>query len=164
MNQLQKAQNSAWHLWWLNFALWRMVPFNAPHGLKITSFTDETITIRAKHRRSNLNHVNGIHACLLATLCEYVSGLSLLARLDPKQYRILLKSIGMTYHYQAKMDVEVTYTITPEWFENEILEPLKHNPAIFRELTVEAYDVAGNHICTGLINWQIKSWKDVRTK
>lgn len=164
MNQLQKAQNSAWHLWWLNFGLWRMVPFNAPHRLKITSITDESISIQAKNTRQNQNHIKGVHACLLATLCEYVSGLSLLARLDPKEYRIILKSLQMTYHYQAKTDVTVTYTISTEWFEKEILEPIHQSGKIFKELSVDAFDTAGNHICTGLVNWQIKNWKDVKTK
>lgn len=163
-NQLQKARSSAWHLWWLNFGLWRMVPFNAPHKLKITSVTDDTITVLAKNTRRNQNHIKGIHACLLATLCEYVSGLSLLARLDPKEYRIILKSIGMTYHYQAKTDVAVTFSITPEWFETEILSPLRTSGKIFKELSIDIYDLSGNHICTGRVEWQIKHWKDVRTR
>jgi len=163
-DQLQKARNSAWHLWWLNFGLWRMVPFNAPHRIKIVAIGEETITIRAKNTPKNQNHIKGIHACLLATLCEYASGLSLLARLDPKEYRIILKSIGMTYHYQAKTDVTVTFRLTSEWLENEILQPLRSTEKLFKELPVEAFDIAGNHICTGLVNWQIKSWKDVKTK
>ncbi len=163
-NQLEKARNSAWHLWWLNFGLWRMVPFNAPHGIRITSVTEDSITIQAKKTPNNRNHIKGIHACLLATLCEYVCGLSLLARLNPKEYRIILKSLQMTYHYQAKTAVTVTFTITPEWFEKEILEPLRTSGKLFKELSVDVFDTAGNHICTGLVNWQIKSWKDVKTK
>ncbi len=162
--QLQKARSSVWHLWWLNFGLWRMVPFNAPHKIRIISVAENTITMQAKNTRKNQNHIKGVHACLLATLCEYVSGLSLLARLDPKEYRIILKNIGMTYHYQAKTDVTVTFTLTPEWFENEILGPLRSSGKLFKELSVDAFDTAGNHICTGLVNWQIKSWKDVKTK
>jgi acyl-coenzyme A thioesterase PaaI-like protein len=163
MSQLQKARNSKWHLWWLNFGLWRMVPFNAPHRLKITSITEDSITIRAENVRVNQNHIRGIHACLLATLCEYASGLSLLSRLNPKEYRIILKSLQMTYHYQAKTAVNVTFTLTQEWLESEILAPLGQHGKLFKEIPVEAYDLAGNHICTGLVNWQIKLWKDVKT-
>ncbi|GAA4439767.1 hypothetical protein GCM10023091_22460 [Ravibacter arvi] len=163
-HQLLKARSSAWNLWLLNFGLWRMVPFNRPHRLRIIAVDAETITIQAKNIRPNRNHIGGIHACLLATACEYVSGLSLLARLDPKQYRIILKSIGMTYHYQAKTDISVRFTVTDEWFEKEVIQPLRSSGKIFKEVSVDAFDTEGNHICTGKINWQIKSWEQVKTK
>lgn len=162
--QIEKARHSAWQLWLLNRVLLHTVPFNKPHGLKVTGISGEQITITARNRRPNRNHIRSIHACLLATLCEYVSGLSLLRRLDPKAYRIILKNISMTYHYQAKTAVSVTFGLSDDFFRKEITGPLAQEEAIFRELTVEAYDTEGNHICTGLINWQIKSWKNVKTK
>ncbi len=33
-----------------------------------------------------------------------------------------------------------------------------------RSISVEVYDNDGHHICTGLINWQIKAWKNVKLK
>lgn len=168
MNRLQqqvaKARRSSFQLWLLNVGLRRMVPFNKPHGLSITAFGDDSITVGAKNIGPNRNHIKGIHACLLATLCEYVSGLSLLLRLDPAAYRIILKNIHMTYHYQAKKDVTATFRLTATDFEQQVMKPLEMEEAIFREFPVEVYDKDGNHICTGLINWQIKSWKHVRTK
>ncbi len=168
MNRLQqqvaKARKSPFQLWLLNAVLLRTVPFNKPHGLKVTGISDEGITITARNKRPNQNHIKGIHACLLATLCEYVSGLSLLLKLDPKAYRIILKNIGMTYHYQAKKDVSVTFQLSDSFFQNEIIAPLEQAEAIFKEFTIEVYDTDHNHICTGLINWQIKSWKHVKTK
>lgn len=163
-NQLQKAKGSKWQLWLLNFGLWRMVPFNSPHKLRVSEITDDSITVSAKNSRVNQNHIHGVHACLLATLCEYASGLSLLSRLDPGEFRIILKSIHMTYHYQAKTDVQVTFKITAEEIEKQILTPLETEDKIFRELQVDAYDLDQNHICTGLVNWQIKSWKKVKTQ
>lgn len=168
MNKLQvqfdKARYSAFRLWLLNMVLLRTVPFNKPHALKVTRIGDNEITIAAKNMRPNQNHIKGIHACLLATLCEYVSGLSLLLQLDPKQYRIILKSIHMTYHYQAKQDVEVSFKLNKEDFEREVIQPLATTEAIFKEFAIEVYDKEQNHICTGLINWQIKSWKNVKLK
>ena len=70
----------------------------------------------------------------------------------------------MTYHYQAKIDVLAKFKITPGWVEQEIIKPLQKKDAIFKELKVEIYDISDNHICTGLINWQIKSWDKVNTK
>lgn len=162
--QFEKAQHSPFRLWLLNTVLLRTVPFNKPHALKVTRINDGEITITARNIRPNQNHIKGIHACLLATLCEYVSGLSLLLQLDPKVYRIILKSIRMTYHYQAKQDVYVSFKLDREEFEREIIRPLHTAEAIFKEFPIEIYDKERNHICTGLINWQIKSWKNVRLK
>jgi|ERR1700722_15168291 len=168
MNKLnalvQKAKTSAFYLWLLNLILLRTVPFNKPHRLKITKITDDELTITAFNKWYNHNHIKGIHACLLATLCEYVSGLSLTMHLPANEYRIILKNIHMTYHYQAKMDVAVKFKLDKQEVEKTILTPLKNDEAIFREYTVEAYDKANNHICTGLINWQIKAWKNARMK
>ena len=162
--QINKAKNSKLHLWLLNWGLLKTVPFNKPHGLRLVSIGEDELQISAKNIPANQNHIKGIHACLLATLCEYVTGLSLLIQLDPKEYRIILKNIHMTYHYQAKKDVTVTFKYTKQELEQEVITPLKMNGAIFKELAVDTYDIDGNHICTGLINWQIKAWKNVKTK
>lgn len=168
MNRLQasidKARHSAFRLWMLNMVLLRTVPFNKPHNIRVTGIGDDELTMHVKNTRANRNHIRGIHACLLATLCEYVSGLSLLRNFSPADYRIILKSIHMTYHYQAKSDVHVTFKISKQHIEAEILEPLKTTDAVFKEFAVEVYDTENNHICTGLINWQIKAWKNVKMK
>ena len=81
---IAQAKHSTFYLWILNFILLKTVPFNKPHGLKVTHIGDEELTITANNVRSNQNHIKGIHACLLATLCEYVSGLSLLINFSLK--------------------------------------------------------------------------------
>jgi|JI61114BRNA_FD_contig_31_7131516_length_1096_multi_4_in_0_out_0_2 acyl-coenzyme A thioesterase PaaI-like protein len=161
---VEKAKHSSFYMWLLNVILLRTVPFNKPHSIKVIHIGDDELTMRVKNTKPNQNHIRGIHACLLATLCEYVSGLSLLLHFSAKEYRIILKTIHMTYHYQAKTAVYVTFKISKEQIENEILNPLKTQDAIFKEFTVEVYDEEKNHICTGLINWQIKSWKNVKMK
>jgi acyl-coenzyme A thioesterase PaaI-like protein len=161
--QFEKAAHSKFRLWLLNAGLLRIVPFNKPHAIKIVAIEKDGLTIRATNIKSNRNHIKGIHACLLATLCEYVSGLNLLLELNPKEYRIILKNIQMTYHYQAKSGVYATFGLTKDFLEQQIIVPLQQETAIFKEFTVEVYDEAKHHICTGLINWQIKSWKNVKT-
>lgn len=161
---VQKAGHSAFYRWLLNIALLRTVPFNKPHRLRVTKIGNDEVTITARNIRRNRNHIRGIHACVLATLCEYVSGLSLLLHLSPSEYRIILKSIHMTYHFQAKTDTAVTFRLSRQQVEQMILQPLQSQESLFHEFTVEAYDAAKNHICTGLINWQIKSWKNVKMK
>jgi acyl-coenzyme A thioesterase PaaI-like protein len=167
MNKLaalvEKAKKSSFYLWLLNTVLLRTVPFNKPHGLKLVSLGDGEITIMARNKRSNQNHIKSIHACMLATLCEYACGLSLTLQLPANEYRIILKSINMTYHYQAKMDVLAKFKLSKEDVERTILTPLKTQDAIFGEYAVEVYDTANNHICTGLINWQVKAWNKTKT-
>jgi len=161
---IHKARHSSFYLWMLNLVLLRTVPFNKPHNIRVVAIGEEELSMRVRNTRPNRNHIKGIHACLLATLCEYVSGLSLLRNFSPKEYRIILKTIHMTYHYQARTDVHVTFKISREQIEKEILEPLKTQEAVFKEFPVDVYDTENNHICTGLINWQIKAWKNVKMK
>ncbi len=168
MDKLQtlvnKAKHSTFYLWMLNMVLLRTVPFNKPHKIKVIHIGEDELTMCVKNIGPNRNHIKGIHACLLATLCEYVSGLSLLINFSPKEYRIILKTIHMTYHYQAKTEVKVKFKISKHQIEEEILNPLKTQEAVFKEFPVEVYDSENNHICTGLINWQIKAWKNVKMK
>ncbi len=161
---VQKAKHSKFYLWLLNIVLLRTVPFNNPHKIRVVSVGDEGVSMYAPYTRNNMNHIKGIHACLLATMCEYVSGLSLLLHLSPKEYRIILKNINITYHYQAKTNVFVKFKIDKKEMQENILSPLKTLDAIFREFTVDIYDANNQHICTGLINWQIKAWDKVKMK
>ncbi len=161
---VRKAQKSTFYLWVLNRLLLRTVPFNAPHRLKVLTISDDEITIAAAYKRYNQNHIKGIHACLLATLCEYAAGLSLLRHLSPAEYRIILKNINVTYHYQAKTDVFVNFKLSKNEVETKFMLPLQTQEALFHEFTVEVHDANKNHICTGLITWQIKAWKNVKMK
>lgn len=161
---VKKASHSSFYLWLLNVVLWRTVPFNRPHRLKITAINDNEVCMEAPYIRRNQNHIKGIHACLLATLCEYATGFSLLLQLSPKDYRIILKNIQMTYHYQAKGPVIARFSLDQKMIEEKILQPLTEADAVFHEFPIEIYDTKNQHICTGLINWQIKSWSKVKTK
>ncbi|RYD99552.1 MAG: DUF4442 domain-containing protein [Sphingobacteriales bacterium] len=166
MNKLQlyyrKARTSAFFRWLFNRVLWRTVPFNHPHQLLVTGFEEAALTIAAPYKKANRNHVKGIHACLLATLCEYAVGLSLMLRIDPGKYRLLLKSIRMTYHYQARSKVYIRWGISEEELAT-IVETLKNKDAILKTFIAKVYDEAGHHICTGEIEWQLKAWNKVAT-
>ena len=168
MNKLNrliaKTRNSSFYLWLLNLVAKHVVPFNKPHSFTIKHITDQSIVIELPYKKANLNHVKGIHACALATLCEYCTGVVLLSSTDASLYRIMLKNINMTYHYQAKSTVHAKFELTKDWIEANIISPLKNTEAVFSEFKIEVYDIGNNHICTGIINWQIKSWKNVKTK
>lgn len=160
---INKAQTSTFYLWLLNYFAAKMVPFNKSHCLTIKKITALSIEVELPYTKRNFNHIKGIHACALATLCEYSTGVVLLSAIDPSLYRIILKTIQVTYHYQAKKAVRARFELTKEWIENNVVVPLKNNEAIFQEFKIEVYDIDNNHICTGLINWQIKSWKKVKS-
>ena len=159
-----KAEKSNFYLWILNWFAAGMVPFNKPHSFSIEQISSESIAIKLPYKKLNLNHIKGIHACALATLCEYATGMLLLNAIDANLYRIILKNIHMTYHYQAKTDVFAKFDLKKEEVIANIVIPLQNQQAIFKEFTIEIYDKMQNHICTGLINWQVKSWHHVKTK
>lgn len=161
---IEKAKTSSFYRWMLNRILLKKITFNNPHKLEITKIENGALTITLPYIKENRNHIKGIHACALATLCEYVSGLFLAYSISENEYRVILKNIFMTYHYQAKMKVHTTFSLPVEFIQTEIIEPLKISDCIFKELKVEVYDEKKNHICTGLINWQIKKWEKVKTK
>jgi acyl-coenzyme A thioesterase PaaI-like protein len=93
----QKAKHSSFFLWLLNLALGYDIPFNKPHKIKITAVHNDGVSVRLPFRRKNLNHLKGIHACALATMAEYTSGVSLLSTIGTN-FRLIMKNISVTYH------------------------------------------------------------------
>ena len=160
---LKKAQQSSFYRWVLNRALWRMIPFNGPHKFLITDITDDSVELTIPYIRKNFNHIKGIHACALATACEYVSGLSLSRTFTADQYRIILKKIEMDYHYQGKMELHSRFGITTET-KQTIQQMLQTEDAAFHTFQVDIHDKENNHICTGNITWQIKPWSKAKVK
>lgn len=159
-----KARTSKKHLSLLNFGLARMIPFNKPHGFRITEIGDGSVKIYIPYKRTNLNHIKGIHACALATASEYSTGLVLLNKLDPKKYRIIMQKMEMEYHYQAKMHSEISFELTDEWLLENVINPLSTSEKTLVICEVKAHDTEGNHLTTGKIHWQIKAWNKVKTK
>lgn len=161
---IEKAKTSKKHLALLNFGLARMIPFNKPHGFKIKKIEDYSIEVSIPYKRANFNHIKGVHACALATASEYATGLILLHKLDSKKYRIIMQRMEMDYHYQAKMDTIVQFEISEQWLAKEVLTPLESQESVVVCCSPKAYDKEGNHLTTGHIYWQIKSWEKVKTK
>jgi hypothetical protein len=65
----------------LSWVFRRVIPFNAPHGIRIASVTngpDSTaVEVLLPWRRRNRNHIDTVHACALATAAEFATGLGL---------------------------------------------------------------------------------------
>ena len=161
---LEKAKHSSFYLKVLNWTLSRMIPFNKPHGFKILEIEDFRLRIIIPYRKSNFNHIRGLHACALATISEFATGFLLLSNLDIKKYRLIMQRLEMDYHYQGKMDAFAEFVISKEWLHENILNPLQTKEAVVVPCEVKIHDSKGNHLTTGKVFWQIKSWSQVKTK
>lgn len=159
-----KARGGGFWLWMLNRALQYTIPFNKPHGIVVSKITEDGIESRIPYKRKNQNHIKGVHACGLATVAEFTSGLVLLSKLGVKDYRLIMESIEVKYHYQAKSAATARFTLDAERVKNEITGPLQSEDAVYIRCEIPVHDEADNLLCTAYTNWQIKSWKKVKTK
>ncbi len=160
---LQKAKSSGFYLWLLNTIMLRVIPFNGPHRFKILKISDDQIVIRMPYQRKNLNHLKGLHACGLAAVAEYASGLLLISRIDPARYRLIMQSMNVEFYYQGKMDGIATFTLPDDWVQEQVIKPLESEDAIIVSPEIEVHDTDGNHLMTNRVNWQVKRWDKVRT-
>lgn len=163
-NFIERAKHSKFYLWLLNAGLARMIPFNKPHGFKILEVGDYHIKLLIPYKRKNLNHIRGLHACALATISEYATGLLLISKLGFDTYRIIMQRLEMDYHYQGKMDATAHFAISKEWLDQNIYLPLKSQESAIVVCEIKIYDAKENHLTTGKVHWQIKEWKRVKTK
>lgn len=161
---LAKAEKSRLHRALLSKVLYRVIPFNHPHKFSIKAISSELCEVRVPYRKSNLNHIKGIHACALATACEFSSGLLLLRLVGQSKYRLIMKELHMVYHYQGKMDSVASCYLSSLESEDQIITPLTGSGVVEPQLSTQVSDKAGNALCTGTILWQIKSWEKVKTK
>lgn len=161
---LTKARTSSAWRWRLNFLLPWAIPFNSPHGFKVYPLPTGGISVRIPYWRANRNHIKGIHACAIATASEMCSGLSVLEQLDPKQYRLIMRTLHMEYHYQAKQPATAKCIPTAEEIAERVVRPLASQDSVDYSSTVEVHDEAGNHLATATVTWQVKLWSKVRTK
>ncbi len=158
---LHDAEKGGFQLWKLNFMILRGIPFNRPHGLKILKIDSTEAQVKLPFWRINQNHIRGMHACALATLSEYTTGLVLLKKLGSSKYRLIMKSMKMEYFYQAKMDAIAKYSISDAQL-SEIHSRLETEEKYLLVAEVKVHDVQGNHLCTGFIEWQLKPWNSVK--
>ena len=102
----------------INEVLWQVVPFNRPHQIEVTKWQKDEIQALIPLIKDNFNHLQGIHACGLATVSEYVTGLLLLTNLGIEKYRLIMARLEVDYTYQARTNCSATFTLS----ENQIEE------------------------------------------
>lgn len=157
------AEESGFRRFLLNRMLWMGIPFNRPHRLTIEVLDEHEAVVRIPFRRNNKNHLGSLHACVMATAAEYASGLVLLRNLDPADYRLIMKTIKVEYHYQGKTTGRARCKMEGETV-NAIRKSLGETgePYLYNAIT-KVFDQAEEHLCTAEITWQIKPWSKVRT-
>jgi acyl-coenzyme A thioesterase PaaI-like protein len=139
------------------------IPFNAPHGFKLKKISHDEVIISLPNKRSNHNHLGGVHACAMATVGEFCAGLSLLKTFGISKYRLILSDLNVKYLYQGRVDLEgicsplqidVEAVRQGLELEGKFLQPLK---TIIR-------DLEGKEIAEVSTVWQLKVWEQVKTK
>ena len=161
---LVKAGSNPGLLKMLNPIMRRMIPFNKPHRFNVEEITSERVVVKIPYRKSNLNHLKGIHACALSTACEYSSGLLILRHLGTSEFRLIMKKLTSTYHYQGKEAVNAVFELSESEVISELIPELNEKGVVDLTAEIEAFDLSGNHICTTVCLWQIKTWDKVKTK
>ena len=158
---IHAARTSPWKRFVLNQVLGWKIPFNHPHGFRVIPVAGG-IRVRIPYWQVNRNHINGIHACALATGAELCSGLSLMEHLDAKNYRLIMASLHMDYHKQAK---RTTFAeCRPDAASiNAVVESLRTTESVRYNSVIELHDDKGLHLATGTVVWQVKAWNKVKT-
>jgi acyl-coenzyme A thioesterase PaaI-like protein len=159
-----KARHSKVWLLVLNFMLGRIIPFNRPHGFSIVELAEERVTTCASYRRSNHNHIRGIHACAIATVAEFSAGLLLLSRLDPSCYRLIMSKLDVDYLYQAKQEIVAITCLSNDELRSRVIKPLQTAESHSIVMDTRVSDRDGNMVARARTTWQIKRWDRVRTK
>lgn len=160
---LRKAEHSSSWNSVLNLVLARVVPFNRSHKFRVSLVSPKKVTVVAPYRKSNFNHLGGLHACALATVAEISTGALLSYHLDPKEFRIIMKTMAIQYHHQGRMAASATCEVEESWVQQNILDALSGEEAVLVTLESKVFDTNENHLCSGQFEWQVKRWKSVKT-
>lgn len=160
---LRRARGSRFWLAVLNRLLWRVIPFNRPHRVRIERLAAGEVHTVAPYRRASFNHLKGTHACAIATVAEFSSGLLLLSLLDPARYRLIMARLEIDYRYQAKTDITAVTRMSQAELEAQVLVPLQDRDVQFLTLPTRVHDRDGQLVAEAVITWQVKAWSRVRT-
>jgi acyl-coenzyme A thioesterase PaaI-like protein len=139
------------------------IAFNRPHAIQIKQLAQNSCTTYLPYKKTNTNHLGGMHACVLALVGEYSAGLMILRNTGLKDYRIILKELQVKYEKQAK-----TNTLGVAQLSSEQLDKLKHQlPQIGEiDLTIKTviYNDMKERVAVAHTHWHLKSWNKVKFK
>jgi hypothetical protein len=160
---LLKAENSKWHLFLLNTFLFRLIPFNKPHSIKILNINSQICKAELPYISTNLNHIGGLHACALATTAEFCAGIFLLRNIDSNRYRLIMKELKAEYFAQARSKAFATTNIDNAQM-NIIKDNLLKDKVCEIPMCVNINDLEGKLLAKITVLWQMKDWEIVKMK
>ena len=133
------------------------LPFNRPHRIGIIEVNEEAVKVSLPERRSNRNHLGGMHACAIATALEFSSGASVLIELGMRDYRIIMSRIEVDY--LAKPQGNCTATSKRNTPEVQGLSDVLQKEGVARvQLSAALHDARGEHCAQALVHWHLKVW------
>ncbi len=91
----------------------QFVPFLETTGIQFDELSRETVAVSVKNNRSVQNHIQGIHACVMATLAETATGF-VVSLNTPDDKLPLLKSMQVDYLRLAKGNMKATASLSDE--------------------------------------------------
>ncbi len=133
------------------------LPFNRPHRIRIVEVGPEHVGISLPDRRSNRNHLGGMHAGAIATALEFSSGAAVLLEVGMRDYRIIMSRLEVDYlakpqgHCLAKSKRD-----TPE--VSGLSGVLEKEGVARVQLGAALYDTRGEHCAQALVHWHLKAW------
>lgn len=147
----------------LDKALSVAIPFNHPHKFKFRKISKQKVCIDIPFIRKNKNHLNGIHACAIATLGEFCAGMLLVSNLGLEQYRYIMSELNCKYTFQGKSNLQGEAEINTQLLK-ELLTSVSNKEK--SNITIKTFvkDEEGNEVAEVTSTWQIKPWKKVKTK
>jgi acyl-coenzyme A thioesterase PaaI-like protein len=147
----------------LNLTLSLKIPFNRPHQVEIIKLNKNTSIASLPYKRSNLNHLGGIHACAQATLGEFCAGVLLLRNLGLIDYRLIMRSLKINFYKQSKTTIKAVakLDLTQQAMLNEDLAKCQEAEI---KMQTQILDDKDNLIADVETDWHLKSWKACRYK
>ena len=134
------------------------LPFNRPHKIRIDAVSEEAVIVLLPDRKSNRNHLGGMHACAIATALEFSSGASILLEVGMRDYRIIMARLEIDYIAKPKGDcVAKANRNTPDVQGlTGVLEARGVARIVQRS---SLYDAAGEHCAEAAVHWHLKAWE-----
>lgn len=145
----------------LGFLMNKLIPFNRHHGLFLSILDNNTAKAELPLSRSNQNHLGSMHACALATVGEYCSGMLLIRNFSPTSCRIIIERLDIQYHQQAK-----THVYAHAFLSSETIEQIAKNLNDFGQtsttLEAQLHNRENNLVAIIKTTWQIKKWSQIK--
>lgn len=139
------------------------IPFNIPHGLKITELAEDKGVAKIPKIKTNLNHLGTIHACAMATIGEYVAGVLILKNFKATKVRVVLTNMQIEYLKQGTSALHATATISSE-LRDTVNSALEQDGKALLEMESVLTDNKDQVVSVVKSSWQVKNWKDVSSK